>query len=327
MFGKKEEEDDGSIKAQSFEVSAKRGIAVLQKKIRKWLAAHPDIEIVSTDFAGFGDSIGYVILFRGIEVPGAALDEESDEGRLDFQFQEGGAVAQPAAPRVIQRPPTQGAPVPLQRGGLPEKPEAKKPFRLGPGKTQPQRHLQQAANAPAHGIQGTRSNPRQQPSQQAAGGGDQMGAARQPQVAAPPRQQQQMAAPSRQQQQIAAPPQQQPPRELQKPMAPPLQQQQPPMSGAVAQGAAISSDQPFGQGGVQSPPRQRAVQFQGAMPEYQQQSAPQMAEHQQQSPAAPQQVQEPSRPMAPEGGEPARTGFTTGAIFGNFDAFKPADEG
>jgi hypothetical protein len=180
MFGNKDNQEDG-IKAQTFEISARRGIGALQRKIRKWLAANPDVEIISTDFAGFGDNIGYVILFRGHEVivqDSPESEQQLADSRLDVRFDEEQSASrlqmqvaqspgriinqqfeQPSAtPRQTHQhtqlqqqavpqfqTAQQGQPV-FQTAAIPEVDQGaqhQKPFRLGPGKTPTQRPIQQ----------------------------------------------------------------------------------------------------------------------------------------------------------------------------------------
>jgi hypothetical protein len=145
MFGNKSDQSEVTIKAQTFEVSAKRGISVLEKKIRKWLAANPDIEIISTDFAGFGENIGYVILFRGDE---QIREEETFE---EPQYEQ--PIEQPVAQRLdVRFDNVPGMRTANAQTQFNQPPTERQPFRLGPGKTEvnrPQKSLkQESVNRP-----------------------------------------------------------------------------------------------------------------------------------------------------------------------------------
>jgi hypothetical protein len=52
------------LEVKTFRVSYKKGIEALEKKLRRWLEQNQEIEVISTDFAAFGDKIGYVLLYK-----------------------------------------------------------------------------------------------------------------------------------------------------------------------------------------------------------------------------------------------------------------------
>lgn len=53
-----------TLQSKSFELPLRRGVTALQKKLQRWLDDNEEIEVVSTDFATYGDRIAYLIVFR-----------------------------------------------------------------------------------------------------------------------------------------------------------------------------------------------------------------------------------------------------------------------
>lgn len=53
-----------ALKTETFELSARKGLGVLQKKLQKWLDEHDHIKVISTEFASYNDKIGYIVIYR-----------------------------------------------------------------------------------------------------------------------------------------------------------------------------------------------------------------------------------------------------------------------
>lgn len=76
---------ENALQAITFETPAKRGMGLLEKKLKDWISKNPSIEIVSTSFGGFGEKIGYVVLYRPQASSQNVRQELSPEMHSDYK--------------------------------------------------------------------------------------------------------------------------------------------------------------------------------------------------------------------------------------------------
>ena len=86
-----------ALRTEIFEIPARKGMAVLQKKLQKWLTEHDHIEIVSTEFAAYADKIGYILIY-------ADVYHQPEIVRYDSFQQPPAQHSPPVAPMQFEQP-------------------------------------------------------------------------------------------------------------------------------------------------------------------------------------------------------------------------------